>query len=205
VADIEANGSGSKAVHTENLLVEAFAFDANAHNDTKAIGQLFVSANNGGVSIGSVDVLASANQTFGTACAAAVASAGAAIIANGVASAEGGVSVVAIAQDPGGSAANASANLLFAGNEVFIGSGNRTFHIPNSGGTTTAASANFGVFVAAVARYDGSNAINGYALADANAQVLANGNIDIQGAADVLAFAFDNGGHSANAAAGLFV
>src|SRR4029077_17020857 len=37
LADIEANGSGSKAVHTANLLVEAFAFDANAHNATKAI------------------------------------------------------------------------------------------------------------------------------------------------------------------------
>jgi hypothetical protein len=70
---------------------------------------------------------------------------------------------------------------------------------------TTSASATFGVFVAAVAIYNGHNSAGGHAQADANAFINANGSIDIEGGVDVQAFAHDDGGHSANADADLLV
>ena len=204
---LTANATGANAIYTENIVVEAFAFDnqANGLADTFANAQFLANAGHGSVDIESLTVLACADLAHGTAGGGAHAIANAAVFGNSFASAEGGIAVVALALDPGGAYACATADLLFSANGVFIGHTSNEQQLFSSGTTHINLSANYGVLVGAVAIFSNSGGA-GHAQADANANIVADvGAVTIDGAADVAAIAVDQGGVSANADADLQV
>src|SRR4029077_14433490 len=67
-AQADASLLGNTSVYTENVQVDALAFDSHANGaaDTKANAQLLASADNGPVSMGSIGVLAVADRVNGS-------------------------------------------------------------------------------------------------------------------------------------------
>ena len=207
-AQADASLLGNTFVYTENVEVDALAFDSHANGgaDTKANAQLLASADTGPVSMGSIGVFALADRVDGSDGAnGAVAIANAHLVASDYVWAEGGISVLAVAQDPGGAYANASAELLASANRVLIGQSSNQAPIFSSGSIQVNLAANYGVLVGAIAIFSNSLGV-GHAQADANANLVADvGDVELSGAADVLGVAVDQGGAFANADADLLV